>query len=147
MSFFNNVSDVQSLFLFPLFLDKTNLIFPFYFHQSFFLSAAPSYTPREPFRSTDVHNTSAVSGEQSCMSSLIQKLTFFKLKEGRFRLDVRGGIFLREGDELLAQVAQGGCGCPVPRGVEGQVGWGPGQPELVLDLAVGNPASGRGVGT
>lgn len=42
MSFFNNVSDVQSLFLFPLFLDKTNLIFPFYFHQSFFLSAAPT---------------------------------------------------------------------------------------------------------
>lgn len=95
MSFFNNVSDVQSLFLFPLFLDKTNLIFPFYFHQSFFLSAAPSYTPREPFRSTDVHNTSAVSGEQSCMSSLIQKLTFFKLKEGRFRLDGRESFSLR----------------------------------------------------
>ena len=28
-----------------------------------------------------------------------------------------------------------------------QVGWGPGQSDLVLDLAVGNSASGRGVGT
>ena len=32
-------------------------------------------------------------------------------------------------------------------GVHGQVGWGPGQSDLVLDLAVGNPACGRGVGT
>lgn len=27
--------------------------------------------------------------------------------------------------------AQRGCGCPVPGGVQDQVGWGPGQPELV----------------
>jgi len=37
-----------------------------------------------------------------------------------------------------------GCGCPVPGGVQGQVGWGPGQ--LVLDLEVGGPACGWGVG-
>ena len=39
--------------------------------------------------------------------------------------------------------AQRGCGCPVPGGVQGQVGWGPG---LVLNVEVGGPACGRGVG-
>jgi len=32
------------------------------------------------------------------------------------------------------------CGCPIPAGTQGQVGWGPGQPELVG----GSPAHGRG---
>ena len=36
---------------------------------------------------------------------------------------------------------------PVPEGVQGQVGWGPGQSELVLGLAAGNPACDRGVPT
>jgi len=30
--------------------------------------------------------------------------------------------------------------------VQGQVGWGPGQPGLVLDMEVGGPACSRGVG-
>jgi len=47
---------------------------------------------------------------------------------------------------VLAQAAQRGCGCPIPGGVQGQAGWGPGQPEL-LDLAAGNPACGRRLGT
>ena len=34
----------------------------------------------------------------------------------------------------------------IPGGVEGQVGWGPGQPDLVLNVEVGGPACGRGVG-
>jgi len=38
------------------------------------------------------------------------------------------------------------CGCPIPGGVQGQAGWGPGQPDLlsdlVSDLVVGNPAHG-----
>ena len=38
------------------------------------------------------------------------------------------------------QVAQGGCGC-----IQGQAGLGTGQPDLVLDLAVCSPASGRGL--
>jgi len=42
--------------------------------------------------------------------------------------------------------AQRGCGCPVPGGVQGQVGWGPGQPGLVLNGEVGGSARGRGVG-
>ena len=70
----------------------------------------------------------------------------FQLKEGRFRLDV-GGKFLtvRKNGEVLAQAARRGCGCPVPAGVQGQVGWGPGQPGLVLDVEVGGPACGGGL--
>ena len=39
------------------------------------------------------------------------------------------------------------CGCPIPGGAQGQAGWGPWQPEPVLDLAVGNPAHSRAAGT
>jgi len=48
---------------------------------------------------------------------------------------------------VLAQAAQRGWGYSVPGGVQGQVGWGPVQTGLVLDLAVGNPACWSGVGT
>ena len=41
--------------------------------------------------------------------------------------------------------AQRCCGYPIPGGVQGWVGWGAGQPNLVCDLAVGNPACGRGL--
>ena len=46
---------------------------------------------------------------------------------------------------MLERAAQGGCGCPVPVGVQGQVGWGPGQPGLVNE-EVGGPACGREIG-
>ena len=39
---------------------------------------------------------------------------------------------------------KGQCGCPIPGGVQGQVGWGPGQPGLVLNMEVGGPACGGG---
>jgi len=42
--------------------------------------------------------------------------------------------------------AQRGCGCPIPGGVQGQVGWGPGQPGLVLNRELGGPACTRRVG-
>ena len=45
--------------------------------------------------------------------------------------------------EALAQAAQRSCGCSIPGGIQGLVGCGPGQP----DLMGGNPAHGRGVGT
>jgi len=32
----------------------------------------------------------------------------------------------------LEQVAQGGCGCPIPGGIQGQAGCGAGQPGLVV---------------
>jgi len=45
--------------------------------------------------------------------------------------------------EALEQVAQGGCGCPIPGGIQGQAGCGSGQPDLV----VGDPAHSREVET
>ena len=47
---------------------------------------------------------------------------------------------------MLAQAAQRGRGCPIPGGVQGQVGWGPEQPGLVLNVEVGGPACGGGEG-
>jgi len=41
---------------------------------------------------------------------------------------------------LTEQVAQGGCGCPIPAGIQGQAGCGSGQPGLL----VGDPAHSRG---
>ena len=43
----------------------------------------------------------------------------------------------------LEQVAQGGCGCPIPGGIQGQAGCGSGQPSLVI----GDPAHSREVET
>jgi len=40
---------------------------------------------------------------------------------------------------VLEQAAQRGCGCPAPGGVQGQFGWSPGQPGLVLHMEVGGP--------
>ena len=42
---------------------------------------------------------------------------------------------------MLEQVSQESCGCLVPGGVQGQVGWNPGQPDLVG----GNPAHCMGL--
>jgi len=41
--------------------------------------------------------------------------------------------------EVLEQAAQRGCGCPVLGGVQVWIGWGPGQPGLVLNGEVGGP--------
>ena len=46
-----------------------------------------------------------------------------KLKEGEFRLDFGKEIIYSEGGEALKHVAQRRCGCPIPGGVQGQVGW------------------------
>ena len=43
--------------------------------------------------------------------------------------------------ETLEQVAQRSCGCPLPGSVQGEVGWGLEQPDLVEDV----PAHGRGM--
>ena len=44
---------------------------------------------------------------------------------------------------MLERAAQRGCRCPVPGGVQGQVGWGPGQAGLVNGEA-GDPAQQGG---
>jgi len=59
----------------------------------------------------------------------------FKLKEGGFRLDVRKKFFIQSA-EVLEEAAQRDCGCPILGDVLDQVGWDPGQ----LDLVVGNTA-------
>jgi len=56
-------------------------------------------------------------------------------------------MFSRKNGEVLEQVPQRGCGCPIPGGVQGQVEWDPEQPDLALDLVVKNPAYGRWIGT
>ena len=52
-------------------------------------------------------------------------------------------IFYLEDDKVLKQFAQKGWGCPISGGSQGQVGWDPGQPDLVA----GNLAHSRGVET
>ena len=47
--------------------------------------------------------------------------------------NVMDTVFHAEGDEALEQVAQGGCGRPIPGGIQGQAGCGSGQPVLVTD--------------
>ena len=68
----------------------------------------------------------------------------FKLKEGRFRLNVRKKCFpYGKGDEALEQAAKRSYGFPISGGVQGQVRWGPGQ----HDLLGSNPVPSTGVGT
>jgi len=46
-------------------------------------------------------------------------------------------IFYHEGGETLAHVVQRGCRCPIPGNIQGQVGWGFEQPDLVEDVQAG----------
>jgi len=54
---------------------------------------------------------------------------------------ILGGSFSHRGWWCTEQVAQGGCGCTIPAGIQGQAGCGSGQPGLL----VGDPAHSRGL--
>ena len=47
----------------------------------------------------------------------------FKLKEVRFRLDIKEEVFYSKAGEALAQVAHRGAGYPVLKDIQGQTGW------------------------
>lgn len=59
-------------------------------------------------------------------------------------MDVRE-VFHREGGGVLEQAARRGCGCPIPRCVQGRVAWGSGRPGLVHGLVVDSPPCGGGL--
>ena len=50
-------------------------------------------------------------------------------------------IYVTDSTTSPVDVTQGGCGCPIPVGIQGQAGCGSGQPGLL----VGNPAHSRGL--
>ena len=67
------------------------------------------------------------------------------LSSGREGLDwMSGESYLQRG---AGTAVKRGCGCSIPGGVQGQVGWGAEQPGPVPDLEVGGPACDSQVGT
>lgn len=46
-------------------------------------------------------------------------------------------FFYSEGSGVLELVIQRGSGCPIPGGVQGLVGWGPGQTGIALNMELG----------
>ena len=62
-------------------------------------------------------------------------------QDGEVQVRYQEKVFHPEGGDAQEQVAQGGCGCPIPGSFQGQAGCSSGQPGLV----VGNPAQSRGV--
>ena len=71
--------------------------------------------------------TASVQAESSSGSDFIQHLSY-------------------ESDEVLEQPTRETVDAPsIPGGVQGQVGWGSGQPGLVWNVQVGGPACGGGL--
>jgi len=69
------------------------------------------------------------------------------LREGRFRWDIRGKFSAKRLETCCNRLPREAVDVPIHGGVQDQVGWGSGQPGLVLDMEAGSPACSRGVGT
>jgi len=67
----------------------------------------------------------------------------FKLRQVKVRLDSRRRLFTQRVVTHWNRLFQGGCGCPIPGGIQGQAGCGSGQPRLVA----GNRTHSKGVET
>ena len=66
---------------------------------------------------------------------------------GTIWVGYQGEVLSYESGEVLEQLPREAVDAPsIPRGGQGQAGWGPGQPGLVLDVEVGGPACDGGVG-
>jgi len=59
---------------------------------------------------------------------------------------ISGEVLYYESGEVLEQLPGEVVDAPsIPGGAQGQVGWGPGQPGLVLNVEVGGPACSGGL--
>ena len=87
-------------------------------------SVQPSRTYREP---TNRRGGNSLRGEREQ-----DKGKWFEVEGGQIEVGCEGEVVERESGEVLEQLPREAVDAPSIRGgVEGQVGWGPGQPGLV----------------
>jgi len=58
------------------------------------------------------------------------------LKEGRFRPDIKKRFFMMRVVKHWEQIAWGGGRCPIPGNIQGQVGQGSEQSDLIEDIPI-----------
>ena len=72
---------------------------------------------------------------------------WFEVEGGKIEVGCQRKVLYSESGEVLEQLPREAVDAPsIPGGVQGQAGWGPRQPGLVLHVEVGGPACGGEVG-